>query len=137
MGPDGIAASDHPLQDPMGVGLHDGSIHEGARVALIGIADHIFGLPWSLTSEAPFEASGETRTAPTTQFGLGHFGDDLLWIHLAQNLAQGAIATQCDVVGYRSGVYLAIHVQEERLLFLIEGYIALIDDFLTGVGIYV
>ena len=41
MGAHGVAGDDHALQQAVGVALHHALVHEGARVALVAVADHI------------------------------------------------------------------------------------------------
>jgi hypothetical protein len=41
VGADGIGGDGHALEHPMGVGLQDGAVHEGAGVALVGVADDV------------------------------------------------------------------------------------------------
>jgi sorbitol-specific phosphotransferase system component IIA len=40
MGAEGVGADDHALNDRMWIAFDDGTVHERARVSLVGVADH-------------------------------------------------------------------------------------------------
>ncbi len=66
-GPDGVAARHHALQEPVGVALAHRPVHEGPRIALVGVADHVLLVAGRGQGHLPFAARGETRPAPAPQ----------------------------------------------------------------------
>ena len=51
---DCIGGNHHGFDDGVGIALQDQSVFEGARLAFIGVADHIFFLPFSARNKLPF-----------------------------------------------------------------------------------
>jgi hypothetical protein len=58
-GPDGVGADEHALEDAMRISLHQASIHVGARVSLVGIADDVLQVALGLPRQLPFQAGQE------------------------------------------------------------------------------
>ncbi len=96
-GAGGVAADDDPLDDEMGVALHEVAVNEGAGVSLVGIADHVLGGVLGGAQELPLAAGGEGGAAAPPQSGLRHLADDLLIGH-AQGFGQPLVAAAGDVV---------------------------------------
>ncbi len=67
IGPDGIARDGHGLQHRVRVALQNGAVHEGARVALIGVADDVFGIRLAFRGQLPLDAGGEAAAAAPAQ----------------------------------------------------------------------
>ena len=104
----------------MGVALKDGTIHERAGVAFVGVTANVLLIRVVAARKFPFEAGGEARTAATSQTGVEHGLDDLLGGHLGENLTQSGIAVLCDVVVDLLGIDNAAVAQRDTLLLLIE-----------------
>ena len=64
---DGIAGDDHALDDRVGIAFQGGAIHEGARVALVGVADDVLGPALRLAGQLPLGAGGEAAAAAPAQ----------------------------------------------------------------------
>jgi len=103
-GADGVAADDHPLQDGVGIRLHDAAVHEGAGVSLVAVADDVLRERRILARFLPLGARGEPRAAPAAQARELHLADDLLGRHGRQGLVQGEVAVVGDVLLDRLGV---------------------------------
>ena len=69
-GPDGVRGDEHALDDPEGVALQDGAVHEGARVALVGVADEVLLGGRGVQGDLPLLPGGEARAAPSAKPGL-------------------------------------------------------------------
>ena len=55
----------------------DHAVLEGSRFPLVGVADHVVGVPPGLAAVVPFHPGGESRAAPSPQLRGGDLGDDL------------------------------------------------------------
>ena len=75
-GPHSVGADDHPLDHQMRVALQERAVHEGPRVALVGIADDVLGLPAGCPHELPLAPSGEACTASSSQARIEDLLDD-------------------------------------------------------------
>ena len=96
-GADGIAADGHGFQHGMRVALQHGTVHKGARVALVGVTDHVFLIRLGGGGKLPLLARGETRAAAAAQAGLEHLADDLFGGHFGEHLGQRSVAVKGDV----------------------------------------
>ena len=77
-GPDTVTADGHGLDDRVGVALENRAVHERSGVALVGVADHVFFLAWTLGGYLPFQAGRESSAATSSQTGLLDGLDGLL-----------------------------------------------------------
>ena len=68
-GADRIGRDEHPLQDGMGVALDQRAVHEGARVAFVGVADEIALVALRFPAGLPFPPGRETGAAAAAQAG--------------------------------------------------------------------
>ncbi len=65
-----IGADDHSLDDAVGISFEDASIHVGARIAFIRIADENFSTAVGLFRQhLPFQACRKPRAPPAPQSG--------------------------------------------------------------------
>ena len=98
---DGARADDHALQHGVRVTFDDAPVHEGAGIALIGVADddrfHVTRLG-GVAAGLPFDAGWESAAAAAPQPRALDLGDDLLRAHLGDRLHQGGIAVDSDVI---------------------------------------
>jgi hypothetical protein len=62
-----VRADDHAFDHRMRIAFKHAAVHERARVAFIGITDHIFGAVLYLTGETPFASRREARAAASAQ----------------------------------------------------------------------
>jgi hypothetical protein len=65
-GADGVAPGDDALQQPVRVGLADGAVHERARVALVGVADHVLLVARHVERHLPLLARREASAPAAT-----------------------------------------------------------------------
>src|SRR5690606_16468419 len=82
--PDRLCGDRHALDQGEGIAFHQHAVGKGAAVALVGVADNIFGLAGRQHHGAPLDARGEARAAPAAQARLGHFLDYLFAADLAR-----------------------------------------------------
>ena len=101
----GVAADYHAFNQCMRVEQDDVAVFECARLALVGVANHVF-LPFKgARHKAPFQARGEARATAPTQVGCFEFVDDVvLRRFFADNFAQGLVAAALDVFVQRPTV---------------------------------
>ena len=101
----GVAADDHAFNQRVRVEHNDVAVFECARLALVGVANHVF-LPFKgARHKAPFQARGEARAAAPAQVGCFEFVDDVvLRRFFADDFAQGLVAAALDVFVQRPAV---------------------------------
>ena len=81
----GPGSEDHPLNQQMGLLLHQQPVLEGARLHFISITDQVApGHVTPLQRQAPLDTGGKTGAAPATHIGVFDKGDDALGIALGQ-----------------------------------------------------
>ena len=66
-GADGVAAGDHAFQQPVRIALADRAIHERARIAFVGVADHVLLVAGRVEGHLPLLAGGEAAAAAAAQ----------------------------------------------------------------------
>ena len=105
----------------MGVALHDTPVHEGARIALVAVADHIAGA-WGLERHrVPLEAGGVTAAAAAPQAAALHLVPHLLGGEFTQAAAQLAVGAEGESVVDRFRVHPPAALQHHRTLQDEEG----------------
>ncbi len=97
VGADTPGGDQHPLEDAVGIPLHDAAVHEGAGVALVAIADDEFVRAGLAPGEVPFPAGRETPAAASAQAGFGDHRAEGLGGHLAERAVGGLISAEGDV----------------------------------------
>ena len=135
-GSDTVAADGHGLDYRVGVALEDGTVHERAGVALVGVADHVLLLAGALGGYLPLETGGESSAAASSQTGLldglyGLLGSALE--HLGQSLVAVAGYVLVDILGIDESAV----TQSDTELLLIEAHVLRVADMLLGVGVLV
>ncbi len=88
---DGVAADEAALHEQMGIALHQQVVLEGARFALVGVADDVFGIRRLLVDELPLEPGREAGAASATQARGLHLFDHLVGRH-RERLLQAVVA---------------------------------------------
>ena len=92
-----IRRNRHTLKQTMRVAFNNRTIHERAGVALIGVADQILLIPFSISGEPPLLTGREPAAAATTKTALLHFVANLLGTHRLKHLRQRLISAASDV----------------------------------------
>ena len=110
----------------MGVALHHRSVHKGARVSFVTVADDVLGSGFLGAHLSPFPPGREAAAAPATQVGFLDLIHDLLAIHVKQSLFKGLVAADGDVLLNGGSVDVAAVLQHSTGLLFIEG------DFFLG-----
>ena len=75
---DGIGGNGHGLDDDMGVAFQNGTVHERAGVAFIGVAGHILLVGLGSGAEAPLLTGEEAAASASAQAGILDGLNDLL-----------------------------------------------------------
>ena len=73
-GANGKGGDRQTFQQPMGIALEHAAVHEGARIALIGVAHHIAGSRRLQGNRVPLEAGGVAGTTAAAQATAAHRG---------------------------------------------------------------
>ena len=76
-----VGSDRHALDDDVRVVAQDVAVLEGARLALVRVADEVLLARELPRHETPFQAGGKARATPAPQSGGLHFGDDFLGRH--------------------------------------------------------
>ena len=134
-GADRVAGDRHGLEDRVGIAFQRGTVHVRARVALVGVADHVLLALGLLLGELPLHAGGEARAAAAAQAGLQDLLDHLLRRHLEEHLLDGLVAVARDVVLDLLRVDDAAVAQHDAVLLLVERDVRLRDEFLRLLGV--
>src|SRR5579859_3344233 len=87
----GASGDSHSLQDAVRVTLEHAAVHEGAGVALVGIADDVFFGSSRFGNSRPFESGGESRAAAAAQAARYYGFDDVLGCAFMENFVQGFV----------------------------------------------
>ena len=117
----------HTLDHLVGDALHNGAVHECARVALVAVADDIFFARLLMRCDlSPLFARGEAGTAATAQAGVGNFAYYLVAGHVKQCLFQRRVAADGNVLVDALGVYLAAVLERNMHLVFIKRDILLL-----------
>ena len=76
-GANGHARNGHALDEAVRIALHQHAVGEGARIAFVGIADHVLLVGRLVQDRLPLDTGGECGAAASTQPGIRHFLDHL------------------------------------------------------------
>ena len=92
VGADGVGADDHAFENRMGIALQNGSVHVGAGIPFVGIADDVPDSVGGFGAAAgfPLAAGGEPSPSPAPQLRAFQLLDYLLGAH-SQHLGQGGV----------------------------------------------
>ena len=119
-GADRVGADHQSLQDGMRITFQHGPIHEGPRVTLICVDDHILLVARDLLSGLPLDARGEASPAPAPQSGFFNFLYDFPGRHPGEHPCQGGIAAQRQVVIDILGIDPDVVADDISFLVLVE-----------------
>ena len=125
---DRIARDGHGFQHTVGVALEDGTVHERAGVALVGVAADVLDVALRGLGKRPLSAGGEARAAPAAQAGGEHLVDDVVGRHGGEDLFERGIVARRD--GFLDVLRRdeAAVAEGDTHLLLIEGRLAEGDD---------
>ena len=122
----------------MRVALEHGAVHEGAGVALVGVAADvllIFRAAGLRRREGPLLAGGESSAAASAQAGLADGVDDLFRGHLVEHLVKRLVAVKGDVLINVLRVNNAAVAQRHALLLAVEVHVVQgLDGVVLGHG---
>ena len=140
VGADRIAGDRHGFEDRVGVALQNRSVHEGAGVALVGVAADILLIRLVGGGKSPLFTGGEAGAAAAAEAGGQDDVDDLLRRHLGQNLAQSGITVHRDVFIDVLRVDHAAVAERNALLRavesgVVEGDVVLFDRKIADVAV--
>ena len=105
-----------PLDQPVGIALQHAAVHEGTRVALVGVAHHGAGAGGLQGHRVPLQAGGIAGTAPAAQAAALHLVAHLLRGELGQHPLQLGVGAVSDGVVDRLGIHQPAALQHHRLL---------------------
>ena len=133
----GIAGDGHAFEHAVRVAFEHGAIHEGAGIALVGVADDVLLLLAGLGHGGPLEAGGIARAAAAPQTAADHLFDDFGRSAFGNALHQGQVAVLGDVVFDPFGIDAARIFEHDLLLALEEGSIggAVIEAVAAGIEV--
>ena len=104
----------------MGIALDDRTVHEGAGIALVGVADDIALVRLVGGAEAPLQAGRKTAAAAAAQTGIFNGDDHLFGAHCGQGLFRRGVAADAQIIGYRLRIDLAQIRQNDLGLVVME-----------------
>jgi len=93
-----VGGDNHALYDGLRVSLEDRTIHKGARISFIAVANHIFRGCLCLQSGFPFASGRETATTPSPQAGIFDDINNLLRGVVLENMCQGLITIHRKII---------------------------------------
>ena len=119
---DSVTCDSHSLQNNVGVALKNGTVHERARVALVGIAAYVFliGVGNDVPCQLPLHACGESAAAPSAEAGIKDSLDNVLGLHFGDDFCKSLIAVGADVFVDVFGIYNAAVTESNAVLLFIE-----------------
>jgi hypothetical protein len=139
---DCVAADQATLHEQVGIAFHQQVILEGARLALVGVADDVFRLRRLLVDELPLEAGREPRATASAKTGLLHVLDHRLGRHLQGLLQTFVSGLILDVVIESRAAGRIRELREHRLVVRQRlrfrgrrGVLPLADAFLAQVAV--
>ena len=127
---DRVARDHHRLEDAMGVAFERRTVHVRARIAFVGVADHVLLALGLLHGEFPLHAGREARAAAAAKAGLQDLLDDILGLHLEEHLLDRLVAVARNVVIDLLGVDHAAVAEDDAVLLLVERDVRLGDQLL-------
>ena len=122
-GSGGPCADEHAFDHGVGIAFKDGSVHERAGIAFVGVAEHVLGFGLFGSHELPLEAGGEACAAAAAQARGVHFFQRGFAAH-ADGLGNALIAAVGDVFKNVFRVDAAAVAQHEALLQVVEEHVA-------------
>ena len=115
----------------MGIALHNASVHECARVALVAVADNVF-LRHSLALHLrPLASRRESSSAASAQSGVGNLLNHLVRRHVEQSLLKCGISALGKIFLNGKGIYVTTVLKHHARLLLIERDLLLGTEYLA------
>ena len=124
---DRMGGDGHAFQNAVRVAFQDAAVHEGAGIALVGIAHGKLGIAGRLAGQLPFPPSGKTGASAAAEARNTHRLDDFLGAIGDDDLGQGLVAVAGDIIFDPLGIDHAA-VAEDNLCLPLE------EIHLGGVG---
>jgi hypothetical protein len=97
-GADRIGGDRHAFEHAVRIRFENAPVHECARIALVGVADHIFLAAARLRDRAPFESRRVSAAAAATKSALQDLLDNLVRFHLGERLRERSVGARGDCV---------------------------------------
>ena len=117
----------------MRITFQNGTVHERARVAFVGVAAHILDIALRRVAERPLSACGESRAAAAAKSGCQHYVNYLVLRHFRQDLVQRFIAVKSDILLDVLGIDDAAVLERDPHLLGIEIRLAQRQDLAVSV----
>src|SRR4030042_1762406 len=121
----------------MGITLEYCSIHKGAGVSLIPIANDIFRISGRLTAELPFLSCWKTSASSSPYIGRYYFFNHLFRRHFRKNLYYSPVTALSDIVLDLGWINSAAIGQDPSHLFLIKGDLILVIYWISCFGVFI
>jgi len=122
-GSDGIGADDHAFDDTVRIALHHGTVHESARIALVGVADDIFLFSGLIEGEFPFFPGRKTAAATAAQTRFEDLLDHLGWGHFTDSAGEAPVATAGKILIDALGINDTAVLEHQLFLFGEKGHL--------------
>ena len=116
-----VAADDHAFDERVGIAFDLIAVHVGAGVALVGVADDVLLVRLGLGEELPLVAGEVAGAAAAAELGGLDLLDDDVGALIDQDLIEGLVAADADVLLDVVGVDEAAVAEDDLLLALEEG----------------
>ena len=116
-----VGADDHALEHRMRIAFDLVAVHVSAGVALVGVADDVFGVAFGLGEEIPLVAGEEARAAASAQARGFDLLDDGVSAAVDEHLVERLVAADGDVLLDVGGADEAAIAQNDLLLAFEEG----------------
>ena len=120
VGTDAVPGDDHGLNDAVRIAFQYAPVHERARVAFVGITQHVFFVTGRFAREFPFKTGQEPGAAAAAQARLLHCIRDFFGRHFGQHPGQRLIPVAGDIFFDVCRVDDAAVAQDDFLLLLEE-----------------
>ena len=65
--PDGIGPDYHPLENAVGIALHQAAVHVCSGVSFVAVTDDVFNIAVRFAGRFPLGAGGKSATSAPTQ----------------------------------------------------------------------
>ena len=132
VGADREGGDRHALEHPVRVALEDAAVHEGAGVALVGVADDELPRALGLVDRAPLEAGGVAAAAPAPQARGRDLLDHVERRHLGDGLLERLVGALGDARLDPLGVDAAGVLEDDLPLLGEEGVVPALEEVLRG-----
>src|SRR5512139_3566138 len=117
---DGISTNDHSLQNRVRITFQEASVHIGAWISLVAVADDILDFPWSLPTVFPFLTGRKSCSSSSSQIRGFYFIDDLLRSQFKNGFRQCLIAAYSNIILYLCRLDQTIISQDQPILGFIK-----------------